>query len=162
MHLQKYYPLKEQFIDEAVRRVNEMHKYANLVVPQLLEIMPDARLLKTETLDAKTKKFIKSILEPIPEKIQAFVSTAVYSVRLELKTSFPNSESGCCKYADSTYYLKDWNQDDSQESFTPRKLILAQQIRENLKDYAEMYEIANEAIEKTEQLASKCSYFFQK
>ena len=57
--MRKNYPLKNEYIDEAVKNVNEMYDFINEVIPPILEIMKNSDDISVKTAVDKLSDVLK-------------------------------------------------------------------------------------------------------
>ena len=159
--MRKCYPLKKEYLHRAVNTVNELHEFVNGVIPEVIVIMKNAKLLKSGRVDKKSREQIAEILQHAPKPIRAWLTTSEYSARVEFKTDYPVSEHGC-SYYDCTIYVKDWNHPENTPEFTPRPIYILDKIIANFKKYESAFD-AYESVRKEAQNAeTSCGPFFER
>ena len=89
--------LDPKYLPEAIKRVNQLHEWANKAIPELIPIIAEAKkIANNSALSKKDKAKIEPILKTTP--FRAYISVDKYSIWFNADITFPDSPSGCHYY----------------------------------------------------------------
>ncbi len=99
------YYLNDEYLPEAIERVNVMKRWINSVQEDIQKIILSGKLIRNgEALDKRTTDKVCEIIQTEPKNVRAHLRVDYNSISLTVDVAYKNSDYSC-KYVKDTAYL---------------------------------------------------------